>query len=68
MGQPACLEKMTSAREQDCLVCKGQAFKALAGLLSIKSDNKDYKDFLRSKKPRPLEAPSIPPEAFGGAF
>ena len=41
---------MNLVRGQDCLAQKDQAFKALTGLLSNKSDNKNYVDPLRSNE------------------
>ena len=60
MGQQARLEKMTLVRGQTRPARKGQAFKALTNPSSIKSDNKDHKNPLKSNKPGP-------PKAFSGS-
>ena len=58
MGQLACLDKMTLVRRQGHFAKKSQAFKALTGLPSNKSDNRNHKNLLGSNKPRPFKAPA----------
>ena len=65
-GQPACLEKMTSVRGQDCPTHRAQASEATTSPLSIRL-NDDPKNPLESNKPGPPKAPlkafSEPPQA-----
>ncbi len=61
MGQPAHLKKMTSVKERDRPVQRGQASEAPIGPLSSnQSDNGDHKDPLGSNKLKSFEAPTGP--------
>ncbi len=53
---------MIFVRGQVC-PAKGQASEALTGLLSNRSDNGDYKNFLESNKPGPSKASARPFQA-----
>ena len=65
MGQPACLEKMTSVKEQGHFIRRRQASKAPTSILSIRSDDRNHKNLLATNKPRPSMTPSRsePPKA-----
>ncbi len=51
MGQPVCFKKMTSVQGKGYLSQKNQVSEIPISLLSHKSDNKDYKNSLKSNKP-----------------
>ena len=52
IGQPAHLEKIISVRGRSYSLCRKQDFEAPIGPLSMKFNNRDYKDPLGSNKSR----------------